>query len=233
MAVTPVVIAVIISSWPIILAIAGIAWWLVLRGRHRRLAVVLLGLACGCAVVQSGPLLLVFFLRSRRMMRELLVAAGIGLAIVAAFAWWTGFQNYWYDTIGIHFHDQVGRRSLSLAGILTLVGQHPLPGFLGIAVGALVLAWVVSRPTPGLGGVLTDGAVVTIFAMFFAEFAYSNYYFIAMAAMWLAIAAGAASIDPEPSSLADADSPEVLWEMGAATPVTVAVKGLVATSASG
>jgi hypothetical protein len=77
-----------------------------------------------------------------------------------------------------------------LAGILTQIGHHPLPGFLGIAAAGMVLALIMTRPTQGLGGILTDAAVVTIFAMFFAKFAFINYYFVAYAAMWTALAAG-------------------------------------------
>jgi hypothetical protein len=229
-AITPVIIAVVISSWPIMLAIAGIAWWLVLRASHRRVAVFLLGLALGCALVQVGPLLLVLFLRSRRMMREMLVAAAIAVVIVGSFAWWTGFAHYWYDTIGIHFHGQVGVGSLSLAGILTLIGKHPLPGFLGIAVGALVLAWVISRPTPGLGGLLTDAAVVSIFAMFFAKFAYINYYFPAMAAIWLAIAAGGSSIDPEQEQEATSTASRSGSRAPGKAPAQAVVEGLLAAA---
>jgi hypothetical protein len=195
--VTPLMIAMVINAWPILIAIAAIAWWLVLRQQHRNLAVLVLGLAVGCALVQVGPLMLVLFLRSRRFMREILVACGLGLLIVLPFAWWTGFAHYWYYTIGIHFHGVVGKGSLSLAGILALIGKHPLPGFLGIAVGALALAWVVARPVPGLGGVLTDAAVVTLFAMFFAKFAFIDYYFIAFAAIWLAIATGSAPVEED------------------------------------
>jgi len=195
--VTPLMIAMVINAWPILIAISAIAWWLVLRRQHRVAAVLVLGLALGCALVQVGPLMLVLFLRSRRFMREILVATGIGLIIVGAFAWWTGFQHYWYYTIGIHFHGLVGTGSLSLAGILALIGKHPLPGFLGIAVGALAVVWVVARPVPGLGGVLTDAAVVTLLAMFFAKFAFVDYYYIGFAAIWLAIAAGSAPLEED------------------------------------
>lgn len=194
-AVSPLMIAMVINAWPMVIAIAAIAWWLVLRPHHRVGAIAVLGLAMGCALIQVGPLLLVLFLRSRKFMKEIFIAACIGLVIVGAFAWWTGFQRYWYYTVGIHFHDQVGKGSLSLAGILALAGKHPLPGFLGVAIGALALAWVIARPTPGLGGVLTDAAVVTMFAMFFAKFAFIDYYFIAFAAVWLAIATGSAVLD--------------------------------------
>jgi hypothetical protein len=211
----PLMIAMVILAWPELLAIAAIAWWLVLRAGHRRVATLVLGLALGCALVQVGPLLLVMFLRSRKMMGELLVAAGIGLAIIGVFAWWTGFANYWYYTIGIHFHGVVGRGSLSLNGILSLVGRHPLPGFLGVAVAALTLAWVIWRPSPGLGGALTDAAMVTAFAMFFAKLAFINYYFIAFAAILLAIAARDALVDgdrarwqpAEPVALTYSDPP--------------------------
>lgn len=195
--VTPLMIAMVINAWPILIAIAAVAWWLVLRDKHRAVAVLVLGLAVGCALVQLGPLMLVLFLRSRRFMHEILVASGLGLIVVAAFARWTGFGHYWYYTIGIHFHGVVGKGSLSLAGILALIGKHPLPGFLGIAVGALALAWVVARPVPGLGGVLTDAAVVTLFAMFFAKFAFIDYYFIAFAAIWLAIATAGATVEED------------------------------------
>jgi hypothetical protein len=149
----------------------------------------------GCALVQVGPLLLVLFLRSRRMMTELLVAAGIGLVIVGLFAWWTGFRRYWYYTIGIHFHGHVGTGSLSLAGIINLIGAHPLQGFLGVTATVVLLALVMTRPTPALGGILTDAAAVTTFAMFFAKFAFIDYYFIAFAAIWMALAAGNAATD--------------------------------------
>jgi len=186
----PLMIAMVINAWPMLLVIAGIAWWLVLRRTHRKASIIVLGLTMGCAPVQAGPLLLVLFLRSRRMMTEIVAAVGIGLVIVACFALWTGVRRYWYYTIGIHFHGQVGTGSLSLAGILTLIGRHPLPGFLGIAVAGVVLAVVMVRPAQGPGGVLTDAAVVTIFAMFFAKFAFIDYYFVAYAALWTALAAG-------------------------------------------
>ncbi len=193
--VAPLVVAMVVSAWPIVFAIDGIAWWLALRPLHRRSGVVLLGLAVGCALVEVGPLLLVLFMRSRKLLVDVLLAAGLGFAIIASFAAWTGFSRYWYYTIGIHFHGAVGVGSLSLAGILTLAHAPTLPGFLGVAVGALVLAWVVSRPTPGLGGALTDAAVVTMFAMFFAKFAFINYYFAAFAAIWLALATRAALVE--------------------------------------
>jgi hypothetical protein len=193
--VAPLMIAMVISAWPMLIVICGIAWWLVLRKGHRRAATIVLGVAMGCALVQVGPLLLVLFLRSRRMMTELLVAAGIGLVIVGLFAWWTGFRRYWYYTIGIHFHGHVGTGSLSLAGIINLIGAHPLQGFLGVTATVVLLALVMTRPTPALGGILTDAAAVTTFAMFFAKFAFIDYYFIAFAAIWMALAAGNAATD--------------------------------------
>lgn len=194
-AVTPLMIAVVINGWPVLLAIAAVAWWLVLRSRHRRAAIAVLGLAMGCALIQLGPLLLVLLLRSRRLMTEILVATGIGLVIVGIFAWWTGFQHYWYYAIGIHFHGKVGSGSLSLSGLLTLAGHDPLPGFLGVLIGVLTLVGVTMRPTAGLGGALLDSALVTMFAMFFAKFAFIDYYFIAFVAIWLAIAAQGSDVD--------------------------------------
>ncbi|MGA7174024.1 MAG: hypothetical protein WBZ07_00970 [Candidatus Dormiibacterota bacterium] len=190
----PLMVAMVINAWPMLVVIAGIAWWLVLRRSHRTASIIVLGLTMGCAPVQAGPLLLVLFLRSRRMMTEIVAAVGIGLVIVACFALWTGIGRYWYYTIGVHFHGQVGTGSLSLAGILTLIGHHPLPGFLGIAAAGLVLALIMTRPTQGFGGILTDAAVVTIFAMFFAKFAFIDYYFVAFAAMWAALAAGSSAL---------------------------------------
>ena len=195
--VTPLMIAMVINAWPILIATSAFAWWLVLRHQHRRAAVAVLSLAMGCALVQMGPLLLVLFLRGRRLMREILVAVVIGLVIVGAFAWWTGFRRHWYYTIGIHFQGAVGKGSLSLAGILDLIGKHPLPGFLGIAVGTVAVAWVVARPASGLGGVLTDAAMVTMFAMFFAKFAFIDYYYIAFASILLAIAAASTPIEDD------------------------------------
>lgn len=223
--VTPLIIAMVINAWPLLTVVAGIAWWLVLRRRHRVAAIIVLGLTMGCVPVQAGPLLLVMFLRSRREMTEILAAAGIGLVIVAAFALWTGISRYWYYTIGIHFNGTVGRGSLSLAGILTLIGHTHLPGFLGIAVVALAVAWVVYRPTPGLGGALSDAAVVTIVAMFFAKFAFIDYYFVAFAAVWLAIAAGSVAFDEAPARPRPGDDEvarRVEPEPGAAPPGSAA-----------
>ncbi len=193
--VSPLVVAMVISAFPLLVAVTGVAWWLVLRRSHRRLATGLLGLVVGCSLVEVGPLMLLLFLRSRRMLAEIVYALAIGLAIVGGFALWTGVGRYWYYTFGIHFHGAVGVGSLSLAGILTLVGDNPLPGFLGLAVGALALAFVLSQPTPGLGGALTGAAIVTLLAMFFAKFAFINYYFVAFTVAWLAIAARGIALD--------------------------------------
>ncbi|MGC2192335.1 MAG: hypothetical protein WA751_08370 [Candidatus Dormiibacterota bacterium] len=76
------IFAIVINAWPMLLAIAGIAWWPVLRRQHRSLAVIALGPTMGCVPVQAVPLLLVPRLRSRRLMAEILMAVAASGATV-------------------------------------------------------------------------------------------------------------------------------------------------------
>ncbi|MGH7608483.1 MAG: hypothetical protein ACREOD_00850 [Candidatus Dormibacteria bacterium] len=220
----PLISAMIIYAWPLLWTCALTAWWLVLRERHLRLGVAVLALSLGCALVQMGPLLLVFLLRQRRMAREIVVAGCLALALVAAFAWWTGFAHFWYYTIGIHFSEARSRGAISLEGIVTLLGHHSLPGFLGVAAALLAIAYVVLRPRPGLSGLMMDGTLVTLVAMFFARLAFINYYFVAATTIWLAVAmaeplrAGGLATGSTP---AKEQAGSALVRVGAAQPATL------------
>jgi hypothetical protein len=195
LAAAPMIVAMIITGWPELLAVTGIAWWLVLRPRHRRASVLALFAACACGIVTIGPVMLYLVLRSRRMLAETVVAVvAAGVTILAA-ALWTGIGHFWYYWVGIHLTRHVGVGSLSLDGMLTLLGKQALPGFLGVAVTVVLALWFLRHPTPGLGGALADAALLTVVAMIFAKFAFFNYYFVATFAVWAAAAAADSPLD--------------------------------------
>ncbi len=192
-AASPFVPFMVLTEWTDSFCVAGFAWWLVLRDRHRAWATA--ALTMGIASKPSVLLLMVpllFWTREAR--RELIWAAAATLVIVAPFALWTGLPQFVYDTVGL-FGDLPARHDgITLDGLATVLGHAFVPGgvlFCGIIVALVV--FTIRRPRD-YGSLLAAGAGLVIVVCFFGKQAFLNYYFIA--AMALLFAAGSGDLAP-------------------------------------
>lgn len=192
-AASPFVPFMVLTEWTDSFCVAGFAWWLVLRDRHRVWATA--ALTVGIASKPSVLLLMVpllFWTREAR--RELIWSAAATLVIVAPFALWTGVPQFVYDTAGL-FADLPARRdSITLDGLATVLGHGFVPGsILLCGIAATLVAFTIRRPRD-YGSLLAAGAGLVIVVCFFGKQAYLNYYFIA--AMALLFAVGSRGLAP-------------------------------------
>ncbi len=180
----------VLTEWTDTFCVAGLAWWLVLRDKHRNWAIVALtvGLASKPTTLAVMVPILVWNGGARR---ELLRAAVATVAIVAPFAIWTGLPQFVYDTVGI-FGDLPGRHdSANVNGVLHLVGLPSLPAAILLGGVLAATALFAVRRFRDYGGLLVAGAGLLIFACLSAKQAFLNYYYNAAIALLFVIASGA------------------------------------------
>jgi hypothetical protein len=120
--------------------------------------------------------------------------------IVAPFALWTGLPQFVYDTIGL-FADLPARRdSITLDGLVTVLGHGFMPGsVLLCGIVAALAVFTVRRPRD-YGSLLAAGAGLVVVVCFFGKQAFLNYYFIA--AMALLFAVGSRGLAPRDAIVA-------------------------------
>jgi hypothetical protein len=190
---SPFIPFMVLTEWTDTFCIAGLAWWLVLRGEHRNWAIAALtiGLASKPSML---PLMvpLLFWDRSARI--ELLWSAVATVVVVAPFALWAGVPQFVYDTVGIYGDLFTRQDAVNLNGLTHVLGHRLLPA--GVLLGGLVVTVVlfVRRRPRDYGDLLVAGAGLLIFVCFFGKQAFLNYYFIA--AMGLLFTLGSGSVAP-------------------------------------
>lgn len=181
-AASPFLPFMVLTEWTDTFCVAGFAWWLVLRDRHRNWAVAALtvGLASKPTMLAVMVPILVWSGPARS---ELIRTAVATVAILAPFAIWTGVPQFVYDTVGI-YADLPGRHdAANLNGLVHLAGVSPFPAtvlFAGVAIAVVVFTF---RHCRDYGDLLAGGAGLLIFACLFAKQAYFNYYFSAAIAL--------------------------------------------------
>ncbi len=190
---SPFVPFMVLTEWTDTFCVAGLAWWLVLRERHRgwATAVLTLGLSSKPSVLLL-MLPLLFWTREGR--REVIWAVAATAAIVTPFAIWTGIPQFVYDTVGVFGDLPVRPDGVTLDGLAAILGHAFLPGgllFTGIVVAVLV--FTLRRPRD-YGSLLAAGSGLLIVVCFFGKQAFLNYYFIA--AMAMLFIAGSGSLRP-------------------------------------
>ena len=198
---SPFVPFMVLTEWTDSFCVAGLAWWLVLRERHRGWAT--LTLTLGLSSKPSVLLLMVpllFWTREAR--REVIWAAAGTALIVAPFAIWTGIPQFVYDTVGV-FGDLPARQDgITIDGLVATLGHAFVPAGLlvfGIVAGVAVFTW---RRPRDYGSLLAAGSGLLIVVCFFGKQAFLNYYFIAaMALLFVMISGRLAPGDPITSPL--------------------------------
>ncbi len=190
---SPFIPLMILYAWTDSVSMAGMAWWLVLRDRHRNWSTLVLAVTLASKPTFLPLVIpLVFWVRST--WREFLWATGGAVLIVAPFALWTGVAQFVYDTVLI-FGDLPARRdAVGLNGLSTALGGGLLPPslLLGGTV-VTVLAFTLRRPRD-YADLLLAGAGMLVVVYFFAKQAFINYDF--NAAMTLLFVIGAGSLLP-------------------------------------
>jgi hypothetical protein len=186
---SPLVPLMVLTEWTDTFSIAGFAWWLVLRERHRTwaIAALTLGLASKPSML---PLLVPLLVWSRGARTEMLWAAAATAVVVAPFAVWTGVPQFVYDTVGIYADLLTRHDAVNLNGLSVALGHGLLPGSLLMAgaVGAVVV--FASRRPRDLGDLLAGGAGLLIALCFFGKQAFLNYYFNAAIALLFVVGCG-------------------------------------------
>jgi hypothetical protein len=190
---SPFVPFMVLTEWTDTFCVAGLAWWLVLRERHRRWATFLLTL--GIASKPSMLLLMVPLLFWTGQARRELIWAAVGTAlIVAPFAVWTGIPQFVYDTVGVFGDLPTRRDGITVDGFAAILGHAFVPGgLLLLGIAGSVLLFTLRRPRD-YGSLLAAGCGLLIVVCFFGKQAFLNYYFIA--AMALLFVAGAGRLAP-------------------------------------
>ncbi len=192
-AASPFVPFMVLTEWTDSFCVAGFAWWLVLRERHRGWATV--ALTVGMASKPSVLVLMIPLLFwTDRARRELIWAVTATVVIVAPFALWTGISQFVYDTVGV-FGDLPARGDgITVDGLATVLGHGFVPGVvLACGIAAAVVVFTVRRPRD-YGTLLAAGAGLVIVVCMFGKQAFLNYYFIA--AMGLLFVAGSGRLVP-------------------------------------
>ncbi len=147
----------VLTEWTDTFCVAGLAWWLVLRERHRGWAtfVLTLGLASKPSVLLlMVPLL--FWTREAR--REVIWAVAATAAIVAPFAIWTGIPQFVYDTVGVFGDLPVRPDGVTFDGLAAILGHAFLPGGLLVAGIAVCVAVFTLRRPRDYGSLLAAGS---------------------------------------------------------------------------
>jgi hypothetical protein len=186
---SPFVPFMVISEWTDTFCVAGLAWWLVLRERHRGWATVVLTL--GLASKPSVLLLMVpllFWTRDAR--REVIWAAVATVGIVAPFAIWTGVPQFVYDTVGVFGDLPTATDGVTFDSLAAVLGHAFLPGGVLLCGIAVALAVFTLRRPRDYGSLLAAGSGLLIVVCFFGKQAFLNYYFIAAMAMLFVVGSG-------------------------------------------
>lgn len=172
----PVLPVMVWFGWTDTYALAPFLLWLVLRSRHRRLAILSLAAAVG-AKYTIVPALVPFVLWSPDTRREV-VSAGVVAAvfIYLPFVLWAGPARFWYDTVGILIHFPPPPGSLSISGLLTSHGLRALPLWVTMGTAALVFAAMLKWPPRQIADVLRHGAALTAVFFLFSPWAFFNYW---------------------------------------------------------
>jgi len=184
-AASPFIPLMILNAWTDVFCFAGLAWWLVLRDRHRNWSVVLLALALASKPTMM-PLIVPMLFWTRSIWRELLWATAGALIVVAPFALWTGLPQFVYDTVTIYSDLPTRHDSVNLNGLSIVLGRGFVPpSLLLLGTVASVAIFVLRRPRD-YGDLLIAGAGALIAFYLFAKQAFLNYdYNVAMALLFV------------------------------------------------
>lgn len=186
---SPFVPFMVLTEWTDSFCVAGLAWWVVLRERHRGWATFVLTL--GLASKPSVLLVMVplaFWTREAR--REVIWAVAATVAVLAPFAIWTGIPQFVYDTIGVFGDLPIRPDGVTVDGLAAILGHAFLPGGLLLCGVAGSLALFTLRQPRDYGSLLAAGSGLLIVVCFFGKQAFLNYYFIAAMAMLLVVGSG-------------------------------------------
>ncbi|MHB8717928.1 MAG: hypothetical protein ACYDAC_03415 [Candidatus Dormibacteria bacterium] len=186
---SPLIPFMVLMDWTDSFCVAGFAWWLVLRDRHRWWATLALTMALGSK--PSVLLLMVPMLAWSGAMRRELVWAALGaLALLLPFAIWTGVPQFVQDTVLV-FADLPARHdALTLDGAASVVGVGLLPPLLLWAGVVVATTFFALRRNRDVGALLANGSALVIIVCLFGKQAFLNYYFIAAMAMLLLAGSG-------------------------------------------
>jgi hypothetical protein len=190
---SPFIPFMVLTEWTDTFCVAALAWWLLLRDRHRNWAVVALtvGLASKPSML---PLMVPLLFWNRAVRIELLWSLVAAVVIVAPFALWAGIPQFMYDTVGIYADLLTRHDAVNLNGLTSILGRGLVPA--GVLLGGLVVTVVLFtlRRPRDYGDVLAAGAGLLIFVCVFGKQAFLNYYF--NGAMALLFVAGSGRLVP-------------------------------------
>lgn len=167
----------IFQAWPEVYPVAGIAMWLVLRDQHRWWGALALGVAL-CTVPTPAVLLVLPWLWWRSARLEIVVAAGVAVAVAAPFAVWAGVGNFVSDTAGLQLSLATRVDAISVNAMLWHLGRAFLPWWAGVGVTAGGLVVFAISGKRDWSSALLLGATVTLVAFLTAKWAFFDYYFI-------------------------------------------------------
>ncbi len=164
----------------------AIAGWVLLRDRHRRWSIVVLGLGI-CTVPTPLPLLVLPWLWWQEARREITLAVLIAVTLCVPFAAWAGFGNFFHDVVVVQLLAPTRLDALTVDALLAHLHRGFLIAWVGIlASGILLMMAAVAGPRRWdaaflLGGVLSTAIFLT------AKWAFFDYYFIVVYAVLIGL----------------------------------------------
>ncbi len=200
----PLLAHLVDSAFPEVYPAAAVAGWLVLRRRHPRWAVAVLGLGLA-TVPTAAPLLVLPWIWWRRTRREISWAAGVALGLCLPFALWTGVSRFVSATVLLYLRLSSVPWDLTLNGLVWHLSGHWLPGWVGVAVGGGALLAMAGFGRRRWRSALDLGATLMLAAVLVAKFAGLGAYFLTVTGFVLVLAltpplAGPAGRGAEPGS---------------------------------
>ena len=183
----PTTVAMVQWAWVDLYAVAGMAGWLALRRDHRRWSVVLLAFA-----LATKPTILIalvpFWIWSRSVRRELLIAVASATLLTLPFVLVTGLGAFYQDVIGVQASLPFRPDGLTLNSWWHQVTGNLLPVALTVGIGALIAAGVLRKRPTDVSDLAIAAAVLTTSGFLLAKWAFLNYYFIPLWLLVLALA---------------------------------------------
>jgi hypothetical protein len=174
----PLTAPLILYSFAEVDVLAGLALWLLLRDRHRRLGLVALTVAM--ATKPTIALLLIpYALWLPRARRD--VAAGVAgvMLLNLPFAIATGPAQLIYDQLGVFVDFPTLYSGLTLTSYLhATFGAASVPAVATLLLGAAALIFTVARRPHDQADLLSSAALITVIFFLCAKYAYVNYYAI-------------------------------------------------------
>lgn len=190
----PLTVGMVSSSWIDIIAMAGVAIWIVSFRTSSRIAIFALVLALGAKPTTLVALVPIFFW-SARARRQVVLAGSLAVLLALPFAIATGFSQFYYDILGVQVAGFPRLDALTIDSYLNSLRVPILPFAVSAGIVGTAALMVLRRRPADYGELLTGTAILATVSFLTAKWAYFNYYYIPAVLLMLAIAGDGLALD--------------------------------------